>query len=215
MDTSTRLAFVLGDLKVGGDEIEPPEWLEILKKALKICKPYLKYLSGFEEIADSLNHHIHEYDRRATRLDIVEFPEGLNQHTRCFKLAQLSFETEGENRAGREFGTRYVTFHNLLLTQDGRWVRWYTKYERVVSHGLGYRQHRSGITETAVISEFTWLDDRGLLLLLEEFPKRVSMILKSFCNMLQQSVEEKQGRLRALETRRNQLAEMMERVTSY
>jgi len=51
MDTSIRLKLALGELKVPAAELEPAEWVPIVRKAVDLCRPQLKYFSGFQSAA--------------------------------------------------------------------------------------------------------------------------------------------------------------------
>ena len=164
MDSSNKLAIVLGRATVKRSEIEPKEWLEIVKIALAECKPRLKYFPKFQPIKELLNCRISDYSQRVTDEKIVVLPKEIALNTPCVTVESLSHGVEGDLPDGQ--GAHFFYSRQLLLTQEGQWLEWLSKYERQSIHGQGYRQHRTGTREEAVLCEFSLVTDDRLLQLM-------------------------------------------------
>lgn len=213
MDSSSRLSFVLGELRVPASELQAKEWLKIVQKVLEICKPYLKYLPRFEPIDKLLNCSRGDYDDRQTDESIMEFPEGIDKKTRCLVVTSISRDISEESLLTPGYGTRFVTERNLLLSQKEDWLLWEFKYERTVRHGLGYRAHRTGIREIGQICEFSLIDEDKLLTLLEIRPDLGNKILRSLHISASEGVRERKMRLQGVKQIENLLAGMINRIS--
>ena len=53
-DSESMLAFVLGKLTVPHSALTPEEQLKVIEAVTELCKPYLKYLSGFVQLGEFL-----------------------------------------------------------------------------------------------------------------------------------------------------------------
>jgi len=214
MDSSNKLNFILEGFTIPATEIKASEWLKIIKAALAICKPYLKYFPGFEPISVCLNCHLGEYDRRETNEAIVEFPKGITQETKCIEINNFIRETEGEIHGD---GVRFVMLQTLFLSRNGKWINWDYKYERQVQHGLGYRSHRTGIIEVANICKFSLVNEDTLLRFLKEKHRSGQqslgqLILNALHSLAIKGVREKKERLQRIEQAEEQLARIRSRI---
>jgi|GEM_PF-6829225 len=201
MDSSSRLQAILGQLRVAASAMTPGEWHTVVTVALEQYKPHLKYLPGFKplkELFSCMMGHGNTYDRRITDPGVVEYssPE-VDGDTKCLWVASISHQTEGENRASRHHGCRFVQKKDLYLTIKGDFVLSDHKYERVVHSGLGYRQHREGIYETAVWWKFTVVEGDSLRPLL--VADVGSSILDVLLKYGRESVHQRRQHLRAVE----------------
>lgn len=158
MDPSSRPGIILGSTKVEIEDIQPEEWLVIFNTVLEKCRPQLKYLPGFRPIEETLNCYLNDYDERVTDLKIIQCPEDFGMDTRCISLTRIGHKIGGVSPSGKQYGVRFITTRELLLTQKGKIVLWEHKCEQVVQHGLGFRQHRTGIKEIAVHCEFIYVE---------------------------------------------------------
>lgn len=216
MDPSTRLAYILSEVNLTWQDVTPEEWLEVLKKALDLCKPYLKYFSAFFEIKEHLNQQQGAYDHRETDLSLVKFPPGMGPDTRLITLAYLAEGAEGKNPAGSQFGARFSMKRALLLTRKGEWVYWYAKYDRIGRQNLGHRSHHDGVIERAVESAFSILDFESLLVLLQSgSPPVFPQVLWALHRCLHESISEKTKRLKTLERVGAQITEMVQRSNAH
>lgn len=214
MDSSNKLNFILGEFTIPASEIKASEWLEIIKAALAICKPYLKYFPGFEPISERLNCHLGNYDRRETDKAIVEFPKGITQKTDCVEIDHFTLKTEGDIPGD---GVRFVMLQTLLLSRKGKWINWDYKYKRIVRSGLGYRSHRTGILEKAEICKFSLVNKDTLLGFLKEKPHSGQQslgqqILNTLHSLAVKGVKEKKRRLQPIEQVEEQLAGIRSRI---
>jgi hypothetical protein len=210
-DSANKLHFLFGSLQVSARDIEPYEWLEIIRHILDLCKPYLKYMPRFMPIGDYLNCQFPGCGRRQTSESIMEFPEEISERTRCLTVEKLSFEKEGEHE-DRQYGMRFVTERALLLSQEGKWLQWEFKYERVVEHGLGKRKRRNGIAQVAKVCRFSVLEEDGLLDLLEKRKGLGLHILEMFKNLASRGVEERKARLQQIKRVEEALIEIKEKI---
>ena len=213
MDPSSRTDFVLGDLRVVATELQPEEWLQIVQRVLEICKPYLKYLPGFNPIGELLNYEYpHNRDPRKTDESIIEFPEGINQNTLCLDVASLSHNTIGE-LPPPGYGVRYVEPENLLLTRKGDWLLWEFRFERKSR----FKGNRHVILEMVEMCKFSLLEKDSLLLCLKRKPwvgKTVgTAILSSLRLIAQEGVRERKLRLQGVKDIENQLAGILNRIS--
>lgn len=198
MDMSIRLDVVLGQHKVGAEELSASEWLTLVQSLLKEARPQLRYMSGFVPVEDSMNW-VREYDRRITDPAVVECPGDFAPTMRCLPVAYISRDMEGVTPWGSGNGVRFIAQEDLLLTQrEGAFVRWSHRYERQHRMGLGYRAHRDGTDEIAFHSRFTFVDAAGLAALMT--PRIGGSILKALHMQASASVKE---RIRRLETMRS------------
>lgn len=155
------LDFIMGRLRIPYKRILPDLWLAIITEILDSLKPQLKYLSGFEEISKALNYHARDYDCRQTSDGVVSGPPDFNPELRVIFLFHYPHQCEEELDPGH--GVRYVLEKKVLLTKKGQLLLWEAKYERILVAGQGYRGHRSGITEEAQYSRFSWMEVNDLL----------------------------------------------------
>jgi len=211
MDSSNKLNFILGTFRIPATEVKASEWLEIIKAALAICKPYLKYFSGFSPISERLNCHLGSYDRRETDKAIVEFPKDITQKTRCVEIGQLIYETEGMH-SDAQFGVRFVILQTLLLSQEEKWINWDYKFERKAQYGLGYREHHTGILEVAKICKFSLVKEDILLGFLKEKPRLGEKILDILYSLAVEGITERKRRLQQIEQAEKLLARIRNRI---
>lgn len=136
METSTRLAFVLGDFRVNASELTAEEWFVIVKKAMELITPQLGSLPDFGPLNDCLNHTEHfayqrgcsrGYDRWVT--DEVSLPASIFRETQCSPIATLSrspnFSQIDKNIKPLEEGEKRILKQRiLLLTDQGVWLDW-------------------------------------------------------------------------------------------
>ena len=214
MDASSKQDALKGILTVSASEILPDEWLELVKEVLGECKPYLKYLPGFEPIEKSLNWR-DGYDERKTGVAVMDFPEGISQKTKCVVVSSFAFKPEGEIE-GR--GAQFVTHRELLLSQEGQWLHWTLKYERQVMYGLGFTSQRSGILEAVMICKFTVARDDELLPLLAQKSETGQYpgldILMTMKGIADKDVNERTRRLGQSQWLAKQLSEIRERISN-
>jgi len=209
IDSSNKLNFILGTLTVPTSEIEASEWLKIIKAALAICKPYLKYLPGFKPISECLNCHLGSYHSRKTDKAIVEFPKSITQKTGCVEIDDLIQKTEGEIPGN---GVRFVILRTLFLSRKGKWINWDYKFERKVQHGLGFRGHHTGILEVAKICKFSLVNEDTLLRSLAEKPDLGEQILDILFSLAVEGIKERKERLQQIEQVGERLAEIRSRI---
>ncbi len=193
MDSSTKVNLILGIDQVS--QLKPDESLKIINHVLSTSKQWLKYLSGFKSIGELLNW-TKEYDERKTDEAIMEFPKGVNQRSRCIRIDQVCFTTKGRlGYPSRDYSVASVTERNILLSQKGKLLDWSLKYRRNVHHGLGYRKHRTGISEIVEICKFSFLEENELLRLFEQKLDLLLTIVQKLNHLTSQTLLEKEQRL--------------------
>src|SRR5450759_4556786 len=150
MDSSNKLAFLTGDLKLRADEITPTTWSKLVFDCIERCKTKFNYLPEQHPLKDLLNCTLYEYDRRVTPKEIVTFPKGVSFETKCYHVTGLETEripqesTSGLWPSASGPNWKYVVERNLLLTCQGKLLLWVAKYHPQMVGGLGFRAHRSG-----------------------------------------------------------------------
>ncbi|PIQ66812.1 MAG: hypothetical protein COV95_02120 [Candidatus Zambryskibacteria bacterium CG11_big_fil_rev_8_21_14_0_20_40_24] len=211
MDTSTRLDFLLGRLRVSQEEITPEEQLAVLNELITLCKPVMRYLSGFAEIREHTKHRlIGGYGCREVSDGVVTFTgKQTNLKTRCLEVADISHEAWS---SGPQGGCRYFSEHKLLLTQDARWVSWMTVYSRSETHGHGYTGRHSAIYERADRSNFEELSVESLKDFFNQFPTLWLGVIVKLGDVLRYTVNEKRRWVSDIESREGTLREILSRV---
>ncbi len=198
MDTSIRLPFVLGDLRVLASELTAAEWTKVLDHALHLCSHHLKYLPGFKPLAERIGYSSGSYDRWEAE-GMASIPAGqFTSQTRHRYITQLHQEVEGECAPG--YGARRVLRRDLLLTQSGEWVIWEADYLRHVEHGLGYQGHRSGVIAQTEVAIATLTTNAQLAGMIESRPGLGNIVLRSLHQAAHDGVEEKRLRLESTQS---------------
>ncbi|QQG42774.1 MAG: hypothetical protein HYW15_00975 [Candidatus Giovannonibacteria bacterium] len=206
MDTSDRLKAVLEGFKVVAEELRPKEWLEIIETVLSKYRPWLEHFSGFRPIEEMLNCGLGD-SFRITSPEVVHFytkqepcqRNDLNNNTCCALVSELWRKAEGKNKAGAQFGCRFVTQKSLLLTQAGRFVLWEHKVERVVRQS-GKRQ-KARMDEISVECGFSYLESADLKAFLTA--NLGGEVLMCLHKLTKQNVDERTARLLPVEAIHN------------
>jgi len=211
MDTSTRLDFLLGRLRVSQEEITPEEQLAVLNELITLCKPVMRYLSGFAEIRECTKRRlIGGYSYREVPDSVVTFTgKQTNLKTRCLEVADVIHEAWG---SGPQGGCRYFREHKLLLTQDARWVLWTTTYSRSETHGHGYTGRHSAIYEIANLSNFETLSVESLKDFFNQFPTLWVGVIVRLGDVLRCTANEKRRWVSDIESREVTLRQILSRV---
>ncbi len=186
--------MILSEHKVDAADLEVADRFAIMLKLRQRFSSHLKYMPGFNEIRDMTNKNMGNYDRRETDHGVIQFATTIFDHTRCLHLATILYKASDDNPAGSGFGCHYVEQVELLLTQDGEFIKWQQKYRRYVEHGLGYRSHRSGIREVAEVSTFLRVSENDLQVELADV-KVFTQVLHSIRELVRKCVEEREARL--------------------
>lgn len=198
MDSSIRLPFVLGELRVVASELSAAEWARVIGYALRLCSHHLKYLTGFKPLAECISYSSGSYEHWEAK-GMASIPEGqFTSQTRHRYITQLHHEVEGECAPG--FGARRVLRCDLLLTQGGQWLTWQADYQRRVEHGLGYRGHHSGVIAQAETAVATLITNEQLAGMIEGHPGLGSIALRSLHELARAGVEEKRLRLESTQS---------------
>jgi len=206
MDTSTRLSFLNGDLRIPASEIEATEWVELINKALDICKPHLKYVDQFKEVKHMLNFNDGAYDRTITSRGVMRFPpEAFAETTRCLCLLSRSCHWEAS-----AIGASKVE-KKALLTQSGQWLWWVASYRQETRHGLGYRAHHTGTDQIAISSEFKIMDSTSLLREVTALENPFNL-LKALSDVINGAIAEKEKVLANLKSKRERLHDVFQRI---
>lgn len=199
--------------------LKPRDWIAIVGRIVDTIKQYLNEFptvpamrggDGFRPIKDRTNCYLREYDDRMTEPEVMEFAEGLNSESELLYLSKVDYHYGPEEKPG--YGASTGEERQLFLTRDGRLVLWNFKYQRVVRHGLGYRQHRSGVREQAEACRFGWVDQETLSQFIEVRPALWSDILqvledglKNLIRQQERSLGEKRESAQYLSAIRNRI----------
>ncbi len=199
MDSSTRLEYLTGNLRIEISEITAQEWVELFWHVFKMCKSRIKYFTGFQPIAYFANCPIGEYSRRHTPAHVFKFVGDITASDEYAELCLLPPKADiiELSKAG------YVEYYKLLLTKTGKVVSWYTKCEMRKEFGVGYRGHREGNHEVAEISAFIELDPSHLNGLIGEMSKKDSRhhpltLILQFANLVDKTANIAQQRIEGL-----------------
>lgn len=156
MDESTRLNFLLGNLRVPNSEITTEEWLRLIAAVLKRSEHWVKYFGGFGPIEDFLNGEVVHETRRETNPLTIKFSRGINGNTRCLFLCDIS-STKRDIK-----GEQVSEWNKLYLTQKGEFLLWDAVYKRFSIEACRI--------EAADRCSFTLLSRQGLRLFLKTHP---------------------------------------------
>lgn len=167
MDLSNRLQSVLGQSRVGAEELTSEEWSVIIETAINTLKPIAKYLPYFEPIGDRFHSMVGNsgYHRRVTDMKVVEFPPEFDATTKCLRAADIAHEViKDTSQVVSRFSDerRFIRQREVYLTQKLQLVLSDYKFEPVTVHGLGYRGHHSGTNDTAVWWKFVYIEGQDL-----------------------------------------------------
>jgi len=203
MDSSNRLSYILGKEKVAAKEIEPVEWLMLIRKQVVICKPYLKYLWGFKTIDNRLNWREGNEERR-TEVMNVHLPSGITFNSRYVCLLSLV-----NPKKGREESKRIEAHESFLLTQNGN-----------VLHSQETCSHRIVDATTSVpiklietlTAQFFLMNEQSLLSCLEEKPYIGEEMFKTICWIVAETLNEKRDRLENIRNVWLELANIKNRI---
>jgi len=170
MDSSTRLDYLTGNLRIEHGEITTQEWVELFWHVFKICKSRIKYLTGFHPVAYFANCSIGKYDRRCTPPHVFKFVGDITVSDEYTKLCSLPEKEDAVELSKRG----YIEYRFLLLTKTGKIVSWHTKCRREKIFNQGFRGHREAIQEVAEICIFTELDPAAINGLIGEMSRKDS-----------------------------------------
>ena len=214
MDSSSRVAFVLGHSHVKTSKLTPEERVTILRHIL--IDEHFGKMSGFKPLKAMAEYKKGDYNRRFFNAKLLEgkgeSPE-LNASAHFAHLTHLATEDSGMKlpELNREFCKESV----LLLSRKGRIVLWVTDWRCEYKTGLGFRSHREGTHETAIASSLTVLGgvgDKQLLDLLKTYPEAWMWTLCSLRKMVRVTIRQRAGYLRGMEMVHANLTGIMQRL---
>ncbi|MBI1754990.1 hypothetical protein HY250_04040 [Candidatus Azambacteria bacterium] len=183
---SERTKEVLGLNLVPSEQIEPMEWVEVVKEALNVVRPYLAYHDGFEKISKHLNFHPAHSEKflRKTPPDRLYFMRGsgLSEESSCVMVALF------RDPLSREAGNERIEKH-LFLIQEGKFGYWEARYE-VQLPDLYVSVFPT--TEVAKSSHFILLENKETFsIVFEKFPKAGKAALEMLSCIMKEVVEKK------------------------
>jgi hypothetical protein len=209
-DTQAKLEFVMGRMRLPEDQLSPDDWQAILLEVFKLVSPQLKYLSGFSELERFLNFSRRDYNWRETDFSIMDMPDDFSLKTRVIVLLDFFHQTEGKIEPG--YGVRFITEKKLLLDKNGHFFVWEAKYERILETGQGFRSHRSGIREVAVVSKFSSLPDNKLVELFAYDQHAGRHILEKFQEFISETIRVSQERLEVWARKQEEMSGIWSRL---
>ena len=163
------------------EDLSPAERACILREIVGRCKPHFKYIPAFVSIQEEMQKWSFDTaseTRRSTDTRIAKFPEQFTEKTRCVRLLFLS---HGSPQA------------DLLLTQDGRLIKWVHEYD-CYSHAGGV--HDWVYNKYATKSEFLLVNDDDLKTIL--VPKIFIYFLSFLREMVAHCIAEREKRLESM-----------------
>ncbi len=184
----TNIEHILGTGAVPVSELSVEERLAIVNACIERCKGFLKSFPGFSAIPEWVNQFQGNYDSRKTAPEVIEYGEGISDTMHLLNIEGLLHDCTGRIEPG--LGVRFVHRKDLMLNRDGKFVLWEAKYQRIAEHGLGYRHHRSGVTEQAQFAKFHIVGEDALLELLEANPGLVRTIISRLWARSHEKVEQ-------------------------
>jgi hypothetical protein len=206
MDSSTRQAYILGNLRVSRSELTTEDWLMILRQTHEICQSHLKYFGGFKSLKDLGNNTLGDYHWRQTPEKAIYPSELLTSGDRFIELCNINSSTD-QAISGRIRLCEDI----LVLSQKGKWYLWESTYECQQEHGHGYRQHRTATREiatTSVFTELSWPKEvEGFIadMLSKNKASTLQYIVEKFREILAGTIRESQNRLDGLITKHKEI----------
>ncbi|HVN26484.1 MAG TPA: hypothetical protein VMT99_02420 [Candidatus Paceibacterota bacterium] len=123
MDSSSRLSFLLGDLRVSAKEITPKEWTRIVYKIHDATKHCFKY-AGTKPIGELLKSAIVHGATLETPATMIARSDDIFLRTRALVL-YVERTTPGQTQDNLLVPAHYL---GLFLLENGRYVQWKGKY---------------------------------------------------------------------------------------
>lgn len=219
MDSSDKLEFLLGDLKLRAKKIDSRTWSKLVFDCINQCKPQLSFLPEQHPIGDFLNCSLSDYDKRITPKEVVAFPRGVSFETKCLEIVQLETEHIKNERGGAfglttvEPGWKYIIEKRLLLTCQGKLLKWVAKYQPQEIDGLGYRSHRSGMHYRAESCSFGTVTAEGLTALFAKNDQLAGhQILTALRLLVQKGIENRERNLLPMRRVEQHIAGILSRI---
>jgi len=188
MGTPSRLDLILGRSAFSVDEITKEEWIEILTNVLKTTKPWLKYISGYDEAREILNDTLSDGYKSVS----YKAPAGeINPVELCLSLAE--FTSSGSN----------IDYSILLKRRGAELV--------VLSRHWIYGPDT--VSKMYEVAEFSVFDIKELMdFLIPGHPRTARQILKKLWKVLEIEGDERIERGKRMKTASNNILQIFSRI---
>ncbi len=137
MDPSNRLECILKGYQAKAEDLSKDEWRAIITEALKICRPLLKHIDGFQTLGhyfgqmSTQNHH--------TAYDLIIWPrEDIYDNERCL----VAWESD-------KVRNKITLKKKIFLTQSGLWLLWKSSFQELATNT---EKRRATYSEFKIIS---------------------------------------------------------------
>lgn len=183
------------ELNVVEKNLTPLQWVNILRKTIKLCKPYLNYFHGFREIHDLIHREwwreINFFDEPPFQTEMI-YNDPLFERNKIFSITKSGFGlsyNKGPKLDRHPFNEhsqetdRYFIHEEIFLTIDGKIVLATFERDRVISSDKYTKMF------------FKELEDEALVGFVEKSFKRITDPILCLREIIDFGIERRQEQL--------------------
>lgn len=198
MDKSIRLPLIRGELKVPATELGSDEWLTLVEHTLGLCKPQIKFFTGFTSLQEEVKKYpIKQVPNISFDIKDELLYGGIWDNPR---FIMLTLPPQGRDEVMQAKGKADI----LLLTREAKILLWYREF--TWAHG----NMTGGIVTTDTRWGFRYLEVKDLKPYLT--PKVGMRILRQLHLVAEQSYEARQKYAESMRNLRDTLGSMHQAI---